>query len=240
VSMLLLLRTLLILCLGTGMISPAFSSTIIASTRLIYNEKDKEISARIKNPGTMPVLLQHWIDDGAPDKPVEEIVVPFLVTPPVSRLDAGHEQIIRIRYLGQQLPNDRESLFWFNSLEIPAKIKDKTGKHGNYIQMALRTRIKLFYRPAGLQGSAEEAAQQLEWKREPDGRLIAINNTPWYISLVKLTFASGNKTKSFEGSTLSPFSQHVFTTPGFTQEKKIIWHYVNDFGAVNVGEKNIK
>lgn len=43
------------------------------------------------------------------------------------------------------LAQDKESLYYFNLREIPPKT-DKA----NTLQIALQTRIKLFYRPAGL------------------------------------------------------------------------------------------
>lgn len=43
------------------------------------------------------------------------------------------------------LPQDRESLFYFNLREIPPK-----SSKPNTLQLALQTRIKLFYRPAPL------------------------------------------------------------------------------------------
>ncbi len=44
------------------------------------------------------------------------------------------------------LPSDRESLFYYNVREIPPK----TGK-ANTLQIALQTRIKLFWRPKALE-----------------------------------------------------------------------------------------
>ncbi|PJI52023.1 molecular chaperone EcpD, partial [Methylobacterium radiotolerans] len=59
-------------------------------------------------------------------------------------------------HTGEPMPQDKESVFWLNVLEIPPK--DKANQ--NLLQMAFRSRIKLFYRPAGLKGKAEDAPSQ--------------------------------------------------------------------------------
>ncbi len=60
----------------------------------------------------------------------------------------GKGQSWRLVFNGSRLPQDRESLFWFNLLDIPPE--PKNGKTDNYLQLAIRSRIKLFYRPAGV------------------------------------------------------------------------------------------
>jgi chaperone protein EcpD len=58
------------------------------------------------------------------------------------------------------VPQDRESVFWLNVLEIPPKPVGKA----NHIQLTVRSRLKLFYRPAGLAGSPKAAVAQLRWR----------------------------------------------------------------------------
>ncbi|QGY26852.1 fimbria/pilus periplasmic chaperone [Escherichia coli] len=42
---------------------------------------------------------------------------------------------------------DRESVFWFNVLELPPKPDAEKVANQSLLQLAFRTRIKLFYRP---------------------------------------------------------------------------------------------
>ncbi|MDE9471355.1 fimbria/pilus periplasmic chaperone, partial [Xenorhabdus bovienii] len=84
----------------------------------------------------------------------EDINVPFILTPPVNRIDPNKGQSLRIRYIeNNHLPADRESLFWLNALEIPVKIKEEGNR--NYLQFAIRTCIKIFFRPSSLKGEPE-------------------------------------------------------------------------------------
>src|SRR5690606_20062113 len=75
------------------------------------------------------------------------------------RLAPGEEALVRTIYAGQGLPGDRESLFWINIQEIPPR-----SEAANALQVAIRTRIQLLYRPPGLQTTLDEAARALQWR----------------------------------------------------------------------------
>ncbi|WP_447878353.1 fimbria/pilus periplasmic chaperone, partial [Serratia fonticola] len=135
----------------------ALASVVISGTRVIYPSDAKEVSVKISNVGPSPVLLQSWIDSGDANAKPSAIKVPFVLTPPMNRVEAGKGQTLRISYAGGTLPMDKESVFWLNVLEVPAKSQAKTDE--NKLQMAFRTRIKLFYRPASLEGNANDAAK---------------------------------------------------------------------------------
>ncbi|RDL19866.1 pili/flagellar assembly PapD-like chaperone [Serratia fonticola] len=73
----------------------------------------------------------------------------------MNRVETGKGQTLRISYAGGALPMDKESVFWLNVLEVPAKSQATTGE--NRLQMAFRPRIKLFFRPKGLDGNPNDA-----------------------------------------------------------------------------------
>jgi P pilus assembly chaperone PapD len=87
----------------------------------------------------------------------EKDSAPFIVLPPIVRIEPGKGQSWRLVFNGSRLPQDRESLFWFNLLDIPPEPKNGTAI--NYLQLAIRSRIKLFYRPAGV--AAEKMARRM-------------------------------------------------------------------------------
>lgn len=218
----------LILAAASGFAS---ASVVISGTRVIYPSDAKEISVKLVNKGKRPVLIQSWLDDGDDKAKPEDIHVPFVLTPPINRVEPEKGQTLRISYLGGSLPADRESVYWLNVLEIPAKnplLKDK-----NLLQLAFRTRIKLFYRPADLKGNANEAANQLVWKRNGQ-QLQATNPTPYYISLANITI-SGKKTVA---DMIAPFSKKEFNVTAKSGDK-ITAKYINDYGAVSSLEATI-
>jgi len=133
----------LISCLLTyAMTTSAFASVTIIGTRVIYPASEKEVTVRLDNRGDQPALVQAWIDNGNPNEAVDKINVPFVLLPPVFRMEANKGQTLRIVFTGANLPANKESIFWLNVLDIPPR--DKSLANQNQLQMAIRSRIKLF------------------------------------------------------------------------------------------------
>ncbi|WP_174508482.1 molecular chaperone [Klebsiella oxytoca] len=220
---------LLVVGLSAILCTSVLAATTISSTRVIYPQSEREVTVQISNQGKEPVLLQSWIDDGHADVSPDLMKVPFVLTPPVNRIDAGKSQSVRIRYTGSGLAADRESLLWFNALEVPPKLKGEESK--SFLQMAFRTRIKLLFRPAGLQGTPEAAASTLRWKSSGN-RLTATNDTPWNINLVDVETTLDGRRVVTEADTVPPFSHRTFTAKGSQAGKVSSWRSVNDYRAI--------
>ncbi len=228
-----LMRNLLLAVTASVLLAaPAVASIVITGTRVIYPSDAKEVSVKLNNAGKLPVLVQSWIDKGDANAKPESIKVPFILTPPINRVEASKGQTLRISYTGEALPTDKESVFWLNVLEIPAKSKVSTAE--NYLQMAFRSRIKFFYRPVGLQGDANEAAKAVTWTAKGN-TLLANNPTPYFVSFVTLS-ASGKK---IEGSMVAPYSNLTVKLSGHAGSK-VSGEYVNDFGAIRNFDAIIK
>lgn len=210
----------------------ASASIVIGGTRVIYPSDAREVTVKLNNVGSAPVLIQSWIDKGDVDAKPESIQVPFILTPPMNRVEPGKGQTLRISSTATGLPADRESVFWLNVLEIPAKKQAKGGE--NLLQMAFRSRIKLFYRPTGLEGNANDAAKTVTWQ-PVSGGVNATNPTPYYVSFVTVS-ANG---KQVEGQMIAPKSSLTFKVPA-SAGGKVSGEYVNDYGAVNKFEQVVK
>ncbi|WIF09057.1 fimbria/pilus periplasmic chaperone [Serratia sp. B1] len=210
-----------------------FASVVISGTRVIYSSEAKDVTVKLNNVGKAPVLIQSWIDDGDMTVKPENIRVPFILTPPINRVDPGKGQTLRLSYTGAALPMDKESVFWLNVLEIPAKkqLKDDA----SLLQMAFRSRIKLFFRPAGLNGDANDAAQKVTWSAAPDG-VKAFNPTPYFVSLVSLAVNG----KEREGQMIAPYSSLMFNGIRAAAGTQIAIEFVNDYGAVNKFDALVK
>lgn len=170
------------LLLILGLQWPAGAGVMLAGTRVILGEKQREASIPVKNTGTAPYVVQAWIDAGEGQNKT-----PLLVTPPLSRLDPGMENILRIMRVGGKLPTDRESVFWLNVKEIPEKSKEE-----NVLQIAVRTRIKIFYRPSNLSGHPGEARAKLKWAVSanhsgPGAVLKVANASAYHVTFTGLT-----------------------------------------------------
>lgn len=184
---------------------PANAGIVVGGTRVVYDGGKRAASISVKNNSRIPYVVQAWLDDGDQKSHAK---TPFVVTPPIFRLDAGKENILRIIYLGQGLPEDRESVYWLNVQEIPPKPEQE-----NVLQIAVRTRIKLFYRPPALakaQGGPAQAAHQLRWKLVFDragAALVADNPTPYAVNLAKVTLNGVDKKARVEAEMVPPLTK---------------------------------
>ena len=209
----------------------ATAGVLLGGTRVIFGEKDREASIPVKNTGTVPYVVQTWTDAGEGKNKT-----PFLVTPPLSRLDPGMENILRILRVPASLPADRESVFWLNVKEIPEKSTEE-----NVLQIAVRTRIKLFYRPKGLPGKSIEARQQLQWAvsaSDKGGAVLKVGNpTPYHITLTSLNINSGKQ--EINADMVPPFGELVYPLSAVQspQEIQVNFATLNDYGSESPEER---
>jgi chaperone protein EcpD len=208
--------------------------------------KAKDVSVRLSNNGTFPSLVQAWIDDGNVSASPENISVPFILSPPMFRINPAHAQTLRLVYTGgDKAARDRETVYWLNVLEIPPKPDASAGE--NTLQFAVRSRIKLFLRPSELAGDPALAPAQITWRLVRDGaslKLMASNPTPFYVSFgeVALANASGTLGKPLSGM-VNPLSEQSFVFEGAAQAGQVAtsvkFKYVNDYGAFVDGASDI-
>ncbi|WP_017694496.1 fimbrial chaperone [Enterobacter hormaechei] len=225
--------------------SNASADIVISGTRIIYPQSSKDVVVNLDNHGTKPLLVQTWLDDGRDGVNPEELKLPFIITPPVSRIDPKKGQSVRITYTGTPLPQDRESLFWFNVLEIPPKSKAADKENLNQLQLAFRTRIKFFYRPDGLKGSAGEAAEHLTWTQKKEGnavKLVAHNNSPYNVSVSAVTIKASQKTYDVDHKAVPPFSDTTMMVKGLASavNGKVEFDSINDYGGTDHHEAGLK
>ncbi|WP_179141328.1 fimbria/pilus periplasmic chaperone, partial [Cronobacter sakazakii] len=81
-------------------ISACSASMTISGTRIIFPGNEKDVSVRTNNKGSQPALVQVWVDDGKTDSDINQVKVPFVVTPPVYRVEPGRGQSVRLVYNG--------------------------------------------------------------------------------------------------------------------------------------------
>lgn len=174
--------------------APAQAGVVITGTRVVYPAKEKEVTVRFENKNQTPTLVQVWLDDGDEQVAPEQAHVPFIIAPPIFRMEPDKRHVVRLVYTGEPLPADKESLYWFNMLEVPPKAQNN--EESNQLQIAFRTRIKLFFRPAGLAYEPNQAPAKLQWKlaSTDQGQALEVHNpTPYYISFEQVELVAGGQ-----------------------------------------------
>ncbi|HHE6468672.1 TPA: molecular chaperone [Providencia rettgeri] len=214
------------------------ASVVINGTRVIYPGNEKEITVKLSNKGSQPVLVQSWIDDGDQNALPENINVPFFLTPPINRIEPNKSQTLRISYAGnKEKAKSEESVYWLNVLEIPPAPKADDNKVSNNLQIAFRTRIKLFYRPEAINNKfdAAKSAEELIWSIE-NGKLIAHNQSPYFVSLISITLGNENQQEIVKGEMIAPNQSKQFEFKNrnlINSGNTLSYEYINDWGAVN-------
>lgn len=222
------------------------ASVIIIGTRVVYPLNAKDVSVRLNNNGSTASLVQVWIDDGDASANPENISVPFVLSPPMFRINPTHSQMLRLVYTGEnKAPRDRETVYWLNVLEIPPKPDASAGE--NTLQFAVRSRIKIFLRPAELVGDPAAAPAQVQWRLMRAGtslKLVAFNPTAFHVSLGEVVLASANglMAKSSSGM-VNPMSEQAFVFDDALLQGQVAtqvkFKYVNDYGAFVDGVSDI-
>jgi len=215
----------------------ADAQVIVHGTRQIFPGNQREITVRVENVGQRASLVQAWTDDGDKQAGPEDARTPFVLRPPVFRLDAGKSQALRVLFAGGDLPQDRESVYWLNVLDIPPAPQADEIATGNFLQFSLRTRIKLIYRPKGLDAIAT-APQKLQWTLVQDKQgwaLQATNPTPYYVHFAKVGLrAQGTDYASIDPQMIAPLSTAVYPLQGLNARPaggNVQFEFINDQGG---------
>lgn len=205
----------------------ASASIVMGNTRVIYNAGAREVTIPITNRSRKPVLVQSWLDNGDITIIPSATKMPFIIIPPITRVDGGATHTLRLYPVDiTTLPQDRESLMWLNILDVPMKLPD--GENKNRLQVALQTRVKLFYRPEGLRGNPETAVQALSWHSSKQGVTVS-NSGARYVSLVSVATKSGN----WPVDMVAPGESRNFPLPVKAGTPiQVIW--IDDNGATQV------
>jgi len=184
--------------------------------------------------------VQAWIDDGNAKSTPDEANVPFIITPPISRVEATKGQTLRITALptSSQLSQQQESIFWLNVLDIPPKPEGKTQQKdqvtstsNNFLQLAVRSRIKFFYRPTGLKENVDQLSDKVEWKIN-DQYLMIKNPTPFFLTITSIFQTSeDHKTDLLQqGLMIAPFSEVKIKLKN-KNLADMSFVYINDYGG---------
>ena len=224
----LLVMTMVTMCVFYSATNHA--ALVINGTRVVYDGDKRSVSAIISNPSKKPFAVQTWVNTASDDN---STAVPFIPSPALFRLNAGKEQYLQINVLPHQLPEDRESVFYFNVQEIPQTTKVE----GGVLNIALRTRIKLFYRPSLIKGNPQTRLKELQWSIKNDlGKpyLEVYNPTPYFVSFIRLDVTSNGHTQSPKNPSMAaPLSLQVYPLKNIKPgaDIKVLFSAINDYGG---------
>lgn len=225
------MKGLAIVLAGILMCASTQASIVMTGSRIIYPTDSREVSVQLTNRDDFPSVVQVWLDDGNAQSVPQTANAPFVTTPPVFRLAARAGQTVRLRYVGKPAAQDRESLWWFNFIQIPPA--DKGVQADNQLLVLVRSRVKVLLRPKGLVGSPlEMASTSRVWIQ--NGKLFLRNNSGYYLALSALEVNGAGKKQRIQGETIAPWTTESWpTTISLLGEARMRW--INDQGAALTG-----
>ena len=201
-----------------------------ALTRIVALESDKETPIKLINDDkNHDYLVQSWIED----QQGNDKGLPLILTPPLFKISAGREGRLRMVILPGKIPQDRESVYWLWIQEIPPVSKSKE----NQLQLAVRTRLKVFVRPTDLKEKSADTLKALTWQVSHEGGkawLVAKNPTEYYASFSELSVTSSGKKTPVDGkNTMVPAKGEArYALPaGAAGNSQLNYSLINDFGG---------
>lgn len=210
--------------------SQSQASVTLGSTRLVYHESDDSIALQLNNYDELPYLLQSWValtPDNFSSTQAANQNVPFIVTPPLFRMNGGDKNVLNIVKTSASLPKDRESIFYLNVKAIPGR----TDKESSSLMIAVKSTLKLFYRPSTL--SDEQVAEA--WDRltfVQNGEELTVSNpSPYFITLYSLT-ANDAPVKVGKNAMIPPFAHQAYALPSH-HVSKVSWQTIGDLAQVS-------
>lgn len=205
----------------------------VNATRLVYNGEQKNISVNLENTHKSGNFL---VKTSVSKDNVRYVPASFIVTPNVFRLDSGNIQRALISYKGENLPKDRESVFYFKATAIPANSFFGEELDASMLKFAFSHTIKIFYRPKEL-GEKQDFDKKITFSNVSGGVMV-LNTSPFYVSLAELKI-DGKKIflDSNNAGMLEPFENKIYASLKVSENAS--WGEINDYGGVDFFEVKI-
>ncbi|EOM2390589.1 fimbrial chaperone protein, partial [Escherichia coli] len=92
----------------------------------------------------------------------------------------------------------------------------------------IKTRIKLFWRPAAVKIIPEQAIKNVKWSRQGNN-LIVENPNPIHINVMSVTVDD----KDVSLNMIRPFEILTLPIPAGVAGKSLVWRFINDYGAIS-------
>lgn len=204
----------------------------LAQTRVVFDAAQSDAKITMLNNSPQVYLVQASVFN-TPD-PQDVTASPFMVTPPLFRLEPESQHTALVVRLGTTpLPADRESVFYLSLLAIPASSKagePEANMTQAQVSIGIRNIIKLFYRPVALPMNSAAAYSKLTFQ-QAGGRIEVSNPTPYYVTLAQMTVNKQLLDVSLHDPMIAPFSQQSYPFTG--QGTQVEWSAITDFGDMS-------
>ncbi|HCR0142560.1 TPA: molecular chaperone [Klebsiella aerogenes] len=183
------IKTTLVICILISNFANARSEGVngisFNFTRLVLTDKDKNgVTFKAHNSNPFPVLIQAWssnlntITGSVLDSSSSE-EIPFIVLPPLQRVEPDEDFILRVRFNGKSIKENSESVYLLSFKAIPIS----KSSSDNELLMTVVTNLKVFIRnKLHESGGVSSVAHKISSFWVPEGIIIK-NPTPYWLTL---------------------------------------------------------
>lgn len=196
------------------LVGSAWGQVALPNTRVVFPAAQKSVSVPIHNLGGSPALVQAWISDGDPDQLPEASTAPFVLAPPMVRLEPGQSKYIRVQQLTAQVPRDEvEHLYWLNVLALAPR--NHNADQGQ-LEVSVRSRYKVLFRPSGLPSRPVNQAASVIWSvdRIDGARVLVVRNASAYVlNLGSVDIVSRGNRSALDNPHVLPHSTSSIVLP---------------------------
>lgn len=198
----------------------AASGLSVSVSRIIIANGKTSSSIVLKNETSIQYLTKVWIET-LEGKKVEKLIA----VPPVAYSPPGkHVRFQVVAVSPEELPSDRESVFFFHSHSVPGN-----SDPDNALTVALDNRLKVFYRPADLEGNMVAAIEGLQWSLKGDV-LNASNPSKFNVSLIGVGINGAYKDLKY--CVIAPEQSIQFKLKKqYPNKVTVRWVAMDDFGS---------
>lgn len=219
-----IIKISMILILAFSYFNANAQGVSLGKTRVIFSEGSSSESIYISNDDNQPYLIQA----GVTEKIDGNLSSNFIVTPPVFRLENRSVSSLRILLKDtQDLPNDKESLFYLNTKIIPStKRPNESESQESKLVLITNFVIKVIYRPENIARPSEQDYKKIFIKKK-EGKWFLDNPTPYYMTLTSIKV---NNEKYNKTLLLAPYSKAELVELSI---KEASWHIINDYGELS-------
>lgn len=212
------------------------ASVIMNGNRIIYPASAKEKTLQFTNQDPHPNLVQIWLDINNPNSNPSTADAPFVATPQVFRMEPNSGQAVRLMFTGAGLPQDRESVFYFNFQQIPS-VKS-SDKDKNKLLLLVSNRLKVFYRPDSLPGSSDKIGDELVFsvkKIQGKMHLVVNNPTAYHANFTQAIITTAGKSVNVTDVTMVAPKSEIFwplkSAISVNNSSVLQYKLVNDYGV---------
>lgn len=230
------MRYIILICLQVVLFQIVHASVTMAGTRVVFPAENSDKTLQFSNNSAQPFFVQIWVNEPS-DTSSGIKSTDFITNPQFFRINGNSGQTVRLFFSrNQELPKDKETLYYLNFQQIPALDKDKIDQ--NRVVLVVNSRMKIFYRPKNIADKIEDLPSKLSYRVESnkdDMWLEIYNPTGYYANLTQAFIGNNNAVQEVEGvGMIAPFSKQKWKIDKNIDSESISSvsiTLVNDYGA---------